>query len=264
MTWPAYLGLARDDLERRVERALAMLDACRVCPRDCDAARSRDEIGLCNVGRHARVASYFAHFGEEDCLRGWNGSGTIFFSWCNLKCQFCQNWETSNEGAGELVTARDLATMMLELQARGCHNINFVTPEHVVPQILEALPDAIDRGLRLPIVYNTSGYDSLHSIALMEGVVDIYMPDFKLWDRERSRRYLLAPDYPDAARRAIAAMHAQVGDLRVDEDGLAVRGLIIRHLVMPGMLEDTRAIMGWLGGLSRDAYVNVMDQYHPA
>jgi putative pyruvate formate lyase activating enzyme len=154
--------------------------------------------------------------------------------------------------------------MMLELQARGCHNINFVTPEHVVPQILEALPLAIEGGLRLPLVYNTSAYDSLHSLQLMDGVVDVYMPDFKLWDPERCRRLLRAPDYPEAARAAIAAMHAQVGPLRVDEDGLALRGVLVRHLVMPGMLEDTREIMAWLGALSPDTYVNVMDQYQPA
>src|SRR5207247_1741552 len=159
MTWPAYLALPRDELARRIERSLAMLDACRVCPRDCDAARSRDEIGLCNVGRHARVASYFAHFGEEDCLRGWNGSGTIFFAWCNLRCVFCQNYDISQNEAGRDVRPERLAEMMLELQARGCHNINWVTPEHVVPQILEALPLAIRGGLRLPIVYNTSAYD---------------------------------------------------------------------------------------------------------
>jgi putative pyruvate formate lyase activating enzyme len=210
------------------------------------------------------VSSFFPHFGEEDVLRGWNGSGTIFFSWCNLRCVFCQNFETSQIGEGEDVGPRELARMMLDLQTRGCHNINFVTPEHVVPQILEALPHAIDGGLRLPLVYNTSAYDSLHSIRLMDGVVDIYMPDFKLWDRERSRRYLLAPDYPEAARQVVRAMHGQVGELGVNEAGLAVRGILVRHLVMPGMLEDTREILGYLASLSRDTYVNVMDQYYPA
>jgi putative pyruvate formate lyase activating enzyme len=176
----------------------------------------------------------------------------------------CQNYETSQQGQGVEVAPQDLARMMLELQARGCHNINFVTPEHVVPQILEALPSAIERGLRLPIIYNTSAYDSLHSIRLMEGVVDIYMPDFKLWNPERARRYLLAPDYPEAARRVIRAMHEQVGELRVNEDGLAVRGLLVRHLVMPGLLEDTREIVRWVADLSPDSYVNVMDQYQSA
>jgi len=260
---PAYLALGKDELARRAERALAMLSKCRVCPRDCDAARDREELGLCNVGRYARVSSYFAHFGEEDCLRGWNGSGTIFFSFCNLRCQFCQNWETSQEGIGDVVTPARLAEMMLELQAQGCHNINFVTPEHVVPQILEALPIAIERGLRLPIVYNTSAYDSLDSLALMDGIVDIYMPDFKYWEPRPSAKILKAKDYPEVARRIIREMHRQVGDLVVGDDGLARRGLLVRHLVMPEGLDDTAQIMRWLHELSPATYVNVMDQYHP-
>lgn len=264
MPEPAYLALWRSgELAQRVERAIAMLDVCRVCPRDCEVDRSKDEIGLCRVGRTARVSTFFAHFGEEDCLRGWNGSGTIFFSWCNLRCKFCQNWETSNEGEGSLVTADELAAMMLELQARGCHNINVVTPEHVVPQLLEALPLAIERGLRLPLVYNTSGYDSLDSLALLDGIVDIYMPDFKYWDTKASAKILAAKDYPEVARTAIREMHRQVGDLVVDADGLARRGLLVRHLVMPDALEDTAAIMAWLHELSPATYVNVMDQYHP-
>lgn len=261
--WPAYLALEKDELVRRAQRAVAMLAQCRVCPRDCDAARDRDELGLCNVGRHARVSSYFAHFGEEDCLRGWNGSGTIFFSFCNLRCQFCQNWETSQEGVGDIVTPARLADMMLELQGQGCHNINFVTPEHVVPQLLEALPIAIEGGLRLPIVYNTSAYDSLDSLALMDGIVDIYMPDFKYWDAKPSAKILKAKDYPEVARRVIREMHRQVGDLVVGDDGLARRGLLVRHLVMPEALDDTDQIMRWLHELSPATYVNVMDQYHP-
>jgi putative pyruvate formate lyase activating enzyme len=176
----------------------------------------------------------------------------------------CQNYETSQIGEGVDVSPRELAAMMLRLQELGCHNINFVTPEHVVPQILEALAYAVEGGLRLPLVYNTSSYDSLHSIRLMEGVVDVYMPDFKLWHREHARKYLLAPDYPEVARQVIRAMHEQVGVLKVNEDGLARRGVLVRHLVMPGLLDDTREILRWLGELSRDTYVNVMDQYHPA
>jgi putative pyruvate formate lyase activating enzyme len=203
--------------------------------------------------------------GEEVCLRGWYGSGTIFFAWCNLRCVFCQNFETSQHGEGTEVTAPQLAATMLRLQRLGCHNINFVTPEHVVPQILEALPLAIERGLRLPLVYNTSAYDSLDSIRLMDGVVDIYLPDFKLWDAQRSLRYLLARDYPEAARQVLKAMREQVGDLRVDENGLALRGVIVRHLLMPGLLDDTARILRWLAcELSPDTYVNVMDQYYPA
>ncbi|MCS7236415.1 MAG: radical SAM protein [Armatimonadota bacterium] len=248
----------------KVEEALEALRDCTLCPRHCHVDRLADRFAVCKVGRYARVSSFFPHFGEEDVLRGWAGSGTIFFSWCNLRCVFCQNFETSQIGEGVDVTPRDLAAMMLRLQELGCHNINFVTPEHVVPQILEALPYAIEGGLRVPLVYNTSSYDSLHSIRLMDGVVDIYMPDFKLWEREHSRKYLLAPDYPEVARQVIRAMHEQVGVLKVNEDGLARRGVLVRHLVMPGLLEDTRQILRWLAELSPDTYVNVMDQYHPA
>jgi putative pyruvate formate lyase activating enzyme len=241
------------------------MSACRVCPRDCQVDRLHDRAGVCRIGRRAVVASAFPHFGEEDCLRGWRGSGTIFFSGCNLRCVFCQNFETSQLCEGTPLDAPRLAQAMLELQAAGCHNINFVTPEHVVPQLLEALPLAIERGLRLPLVYNTSAYDSLESLRLLDGVVDIYMPDFKLWHAEPCARYLGARDYPEAARAAIAAMHAQVGELKVDENGLALRGVLVRHLVMPGLLDDTREILHWLAhALSRDTYVNLMDQYFPA
>ncbi len=262
---PSYLRLGVDELRRRADEAIAALASCQVCPRDCRVDRLHDRTAVCKSGRFALVGSYFPHFGEEDCLRGWNGSGTIFFSWCNLRCSFCQNWDLSQKGEGAVVTPDRLAVMMLELQARGCHNINFVTPEHVVPQILEALPLAIRGGLRLPIVYNTSAYDSLESLRWMDGIVDIYMPDFKLWDSAAAKRYLKAPDYPEAARRVIREMHRQVGPLLTDEHGLAKRGLLIRHLVMPGMLEETRQIMEWVAReLSPDTYVNVMAQYYPA
>jgi putative pyruvate formate lyase activating enzyme len=262
---PVYVKTYEEGrLHAKVEEALEALRSCRLCPRDCGIDRLANRFAVCKSGRHARVASYFHHFGEEDVLRGWRGSGTIFFSWCNLKCVFCQNSDASQIGEGEEVSPHDLSRMMLQLQDEGCHNINFVTPEHVVPQILEALLLAVERGLRLPLVYNTSSYDSAHSIRLMDGVIDIYMPDFKLWDRERSRRYLLAPDYPDAARQVIRSMYEQVGELTVNEDGLALRGVIVRHLVMPGMLDDTREILHFLGRLSGDTYVNIMDQYYPA
>jgi len=189
---PAYVGLGVDEISRRAVQARVLLgpNRCGVCPRLCRVDRLHDVKGLCRIGRTAVVASHFAHFGEENCLRGWNGSGTIFFSGCNLRCVFCQNHDISWEVCGERVSPQRLAQMMLELQDKGCHNINFVTPEHVVPQILEALPPAIDAGLRLPIVYNTSSYDSLDSLALMDGIVDIYMPDAKVWSRERARRFL--------------------------------------------------------------------------
>jgi putative pyruvate formate lyase activating enzyme len=262
---PAYLDTYETGrLKEKVDEAVEALRRCTLCPRDCKVNRLENRFAVCKVGRLARVASHGPHFGEEDVLRGWRGSGTIFFSWCNLRCVFCQNHAISHRGEGADAAPRDLAGMMLRLQDEGCHNINVVTPEHVVPQILEGLLIAVGEGLRIPLVYNTSGYDGEHSIRLMDGVVDIYMPDFKLWDAEHSRRYLLAPDYPDAARRTIRAMHEQAGALKVNEDGLAVRGVLVRHLVMPGLLDDTREIMRFLGSLSRDTYVNIMDQYSPA
>lgn len=210
------------------------------------------------------VASAFAHHGEEDCLRGRCGSGTIFFSGCNLRCVFCQNWDISHELAGVEVSAGELARLMLELQAAGCHNINWVTPEHVVPQILEALPIAVSGGLRLPIVYNTSAYDSPESLALLDGIVDIYMPDFKLWSAAACRRYLRRADYAEVARASIAEMHRQVGPLVAGGDGLARRGLLIRHLVMPGLGEETEEILRWIAStLGPGTYVNVMAQYRP-
>jgi putative pyruvate formate lyase activating enzyme len=263
---PAYRRLYRTgELERRAREAVESLASCRVCPRDCRADRLADKTAACKTGRYARVSSYFPHVGEEDCLRGWRGSGTIFFSWCNLRCQFCQNYDISQIGHGDETRPERLAEMMLELQALGCHNINFVTPEHVVPQILEALVIAVEDGLRLPIVYNTSAYDSMDSLHQMDGVVDIYMPDFKIWDARLALKYLLARDYPEAARRAIREMHRQVGELKMDEHGLAKRGVLVRHLVMPGGVAGTREIMKFLAReVSPHTYVNVMAQYHPA
>ena len=227
--------------------------------------RLANKTAACHTGRYARVASYFPHRGEEDCLRGWRGSGTIFFSLCNLRCVFCQNFDSSQAPQGQEVSPARLAEMMLELQEQGCHNINFVTPEHVVPEILEALPLAVEDGLRLPLVYNTSAYDSLDSLRLLDGVVDIYMPDFKFWDPQLSLRYVKAKDYPEAARRAIQEMHRQVGELKLDENGLAKRGVLVRHLVMPGELAGTEAVLRFLSAeVSPDTYVNVMSQYYPA
>ena len=263
---PAYVAAFEAGvLQQRAAQAVETLRSCRVCPRNCQVDRLNNKVGVCRSGRHARVSSAFAHLGEEDCLRGWRGSGTIFFSWCNLRCVFCQNFEISQLGEGTEVAPATLTRLMLELQTSGCHNLNFVTPEHVVPQILEALVLAVERGLRLPLVYNTSAYDSPESLRLLDGLVDIYMPDFKLWRAEHCARYLGARNYAEAARTAIAVMHAQVGELKVDEQGLALRGMLVRHLVMPGLLDDTREILRWLAtALSRDTYVNVMDQYHPA
>jgi putative pyruvate formate lyase activating enzyme len=258
------VSLSRAELEARAAEAHELLgERCVVCPRGCKVDRRADVAGLCAIGRQAVVASYFAHFGEEDCLRGRRGSGTIFFSGCNLRCVFCQNHDISWEVRGEAVTPERLAEMMLQLQSNGCHNINWVTPEHVVPQILEALPLAFARGLELPIVYNTSAYDSLDSLRLLEGIVDVYMPDFKLWTGEAARRYLKRADYPDVARETIVEMNRQVGDLVLDERGMARRGLILRHLIMPGLLEETEAILRFVAAeLGTGTYVNLMGQYY--
>ncbi len=266
MTEPGYLHLYETgELKERVNRALEALRSCRVCPWNCGVNRLDNRKQVCRTGRYARVSSYFPHFGEEDCLRGWRGSGTIFFGLCNLRCVFCQNFDISQQEAGMEVEPQRLAAMMVELQELGCHNINWVTPEHVVPQILEALPLAIEKGLRLPIVYNTSAFDSLESLRLMDGIVDIYMPDFKYWYPDKAKRYLKTDRYPEVARQAIKAMFRQVGDLQIDARGLATRGLLVRHLVMPGGLEDTREIMRFLAReISPHTYVNIMDQYRPA
>ncbi|MDA2935543.1 radical SAM protein, partial [Acidobacteria bacterium AH-259-D05] len=266
ITYPSYLMLYQSgELEKRVQEGLEALADCTVCPRDCHVNRLEDKQAVCHTGRYARVASFFPHRGEERCLQGWGGSGTIFFSYCNLRCVFCQNFDVSQEGIGKITPPERLAEIMLELQDLGCHNINFVTPEHVVPQILEALAKAIPGGLRLPLVYNTSGYDSLHSLRLMEGIVDIYMPDFKFWDSPTAFRYVKAKDYVESVKAAVREMHRQVGDLIIGKDGVARRGLLVRHLVMPGGLAGTRQVMKFLREeISPDTYVNLMSQYYPA
>lgn len=262
---PAYLRFYRQgELDNRVDAALKELEDCCACPRNCRVNRLENRARICHTGRYAIVSSAFPHFGEEDCLRGWRGSGTIFFSFCNLRCVFCQNWDISQQRAGHECTAEEIADLMLALQARGCHNVNFVTPEHVAPQVIEAIAAAIPRGLRVPIVYNTSAYDAQSSLKLLEGLIDIYMPDFKVWHRESARRLLKAKDYPERARKAILEMHRQVGPLRFGPDGLARRGVLIRHLVMPGQEDEAQAIFEWLArNVSPDTYVNIMGQYQP-
>ncbi len=262
---PAYLATwRRGELQAKIERALKELEDCRACPRNCGVNRMNNETRVCHTGRYAIVSSAFPHFGEEDCLRGTRGSGTIFFGLCNLRCVFCQNWDISQQKAGREMTAEEIACLMLDLQERGCHNINFVTPEHVAPQVVEAIAAAVPRGLRLPIVYNTSAYDSLASLQMMNGLVDIYMPDFKFWKPETSLRLARAKDYAECAREAIAEMHRQVGELKFGRDGMAKRGVLIRHLVMPGQSEEAAEIFRWIAStLSLDTYVNVMSQYRP-
>ncbi|MGI6539579.1 MAG: radical SAM protein [Bacillota bacterium] len=265
-TVPSYVGLYRTgELARRAEEAVRRLSRCVICAQACNVNRIEGELGFCRTGRLAVVSSAGRHFGEEDVLVGTGGSGTIFFANCNLACVFCQNYDISACGFGKEVSRRRLADMMLSLQAKGCHNINLVSPSHVVPQVLEALVLAVEEGLRLPLVYNTGGYDALSTLKLLDGIVDIYMPDFKFADADDAERFSAAPRYPTVAQAAIREMHRQVGDLVVDEDGVARRGLILRHLVMPGKLDDTREIMRFVVRyISRDTYVNVMGQYRPA
>jgi putative pyruvate formate lyase activating enzyme len=248
----------------RVQKAFALLKSCRLCPRKCGVNRLDGELGFCETGRKAIVASFNAHFGEESPLVGRSGSGTIFIGSCNLLCSFCQNYEISHGREGAEVGAEQMALMMVQLSQVGCHNINFVTPTHVAPQILEALPYAIEKGLRVPLVYNSSGYDSRETLELLDGIFDIYMPDFKFWDNRWAERYCGASDYREVAIAALHEMHRQVGDLAVDEWGVAHRGLLVRHLVMPNQVAGTEEIMEFLAKeISPNTYVNVMDQYRP-
>jgi len=261
---PGYLALFRSgELKRRVQAAYERLHACDFCGRECRVDR-HERVGVCKTGVRALVASYHPHLGEEDPLRGWRGSGTIFFAWCNLNCQFCQNYDISQLGHGNEVEPEELAEMMLALQEHGCHNINLVSPTHVVAPILAALLIAAQAGLRLPLVWNSGGYDSLAALELLDGVVDIYMPDMKYADEEIAHKYSGIRNYPQVNQAAVREMHRQVGDLVLDENGIALRGLLVRHLVLPQGLAGTPVIARFLAEqVSRDTYINVMDQYRP-
>lgn len=262
---PAYLSLSSEELKQRARSTFARMQCCDLCARVCEVDRLGGELGVCKTGLRAKIASYGPHLGEEDPLRGWKGSGTIFFARCNLRCQFCQNNDISQADAGKEVTAQELASIMLELQTRGCHNINLVSPSHVVPQILAALPLAVDAGLRIPLVYNTGGYDSLETLQVLDGIVDIYMPDMKFADGGVANKYSRALDYPQVNRAAVKEMHRQVGDLQIDGDGLATRGLLVRHLVLPRSLAGTKQIVQFIADeLSTNTYLNLMAQYRPA
>ena len=260
---PAYIETYNKGLlQERIAQAHEILHACTLCPRACGVDRVSGELGVCQTGERAIVSSFNPHFGEESPLVGSHGSGTIFFARCNLLCLFCQNYEISHEGEGVPFSSEQLAQTMLLLQERGCHNINFVTPSHVVPQILTALDKAIPLGLRVPLVYNTGGYDRSETLRILEGVFDIYMPDFKFWDSKVAKEFCDAQDYPEVAQQALKEMHRQVGDLVIDEQGIAQRGLLIRHLVLPQGLAGTREVMRFLAReVSPGSYVNIMAQY---
>ncbi|UCE89458.1 MAG: radical SAM protein [Pseudomonadota bacterium] len=263
---PAYHALqSSGELAARVTEARRHLEDCDLCARYCHVNRLATIKGaVCRTGERALVSSFGAHHGEERPLRGWNGSGTIFFTWCNLRCVYCQNWDISQKGLGREVTVEALAGMMLQLQAQGCHNINLVSPSHVVAQIIEAVYLAANAGLRLPLVYNTGGYDSAEALALLDGIIDIYMPDMKYGDPQIAHEYSHVRDYVQFNQASVREMHRQVGDLRIDNNGLAVRGLLVRHLVLPENLAGTEQVLQFIATeISRDTWLNLMDQYHP-
>lgn len=262
---PAYIhAYETGSLKKKAEKACQALKNCTLCPRECGVNRTAGETGICQTGKKAVVCSFHAHFGEESPLVGTNGSGTIFFTYCNLMCNFCQNYEISHGGDGEAVVPEQIARMMLILEEQGCHNINFVSPSHVVPQILAAVCLAVEEGLSVPLVYNTGSYDKVETLKLLEGVVDIYMPDFKFQEPDIAESTCNAKDYREYARKAILEMHRQVGDLVTNESGVAEQGLIIRHLVLPNNLAGTLEAMMFISQhVSKNSYVNIMPQYRP-
>ena len=248
----------------RIAEAEAALKTCNLCPRQCGVDRTSGEKGFCEAGWLPEISSYGPHYGEERPLVGRNGSGTIFFTHCNLACLFCQNYRISRLGQGQAIPFEGLSRIMIHLQEQGCHNINFVSPSHFAAQIVQALPSAIEQGLTVPLVYNTGGYDAVETLTWLDGIFDIYMPDYKFTDGEIAARYTQAPDYPEVVQAALKEMHRQVGDLVMDEEGIALRGLLVRHLVLPEGLAGTGGAMHFLATeISRHTYVNIMDQYHP-
>jgi putative pyruvate formate lyase activating enzyme len=262
---PSYISLfEKGELHKRIEILNEFLKECRLCPRECQANRLDGELGYCEAGSELMVSSAFPHFGEEPPLVGFHGSGTIFLTHCNLRCIFCQNYDISHLGRGDRISASGMARAMIRLQETGCHNINFVTPTHFAPQIVASLPEAIKMGLHVPIVYNCSGYESLEVVRLLDGVIDIYMPDAKYMDEKYSKRFSNASDYPEVLRKVLKEMHRQVGDLAINSKGIAERGLLIRHLVMPGGVASSEAVLRFIAEeISVHSYVNIMDQYRP-
>jgi putative pyruvate formate lyase activating enzyme len=263
---PGYVRLFQEGrLQERAEEAMARLARCRLCPRHCDVNRLEDERGHCRAGLHPLVASWNAHSWEEPPISGTRGSGTVFFGGCSGRCRFCQNYPISQLGVGQEVATPDLGAMMLELQVRGCHNVNLVTPSHFIPQILAALVIAAAQGLHLPLVYNCSGYDDVEALRLLDGVVDIYLPDAKYADDENAREYSGFPRYVEANRAALREMYRQVGELQLDGDGVAVRGMIVRHMVLPGGIAGTGRVLRWIArDLSPTVHVSLLAQYFPA
>ncbi len=263
---PKYIETYKKGYFKDIRKQLKIaMDRCELCPRECKINRNLNETGICNTGKLARVASYGPHHGEESCLVGRNGSGTIFFSNCNLLCNFCQNFEISHKGEGYEVSSEKLADIMLVLQKKGCHNINLVTPSHIVTQLVSALEIAISKGLNIPLIYNTSAYDKVGTLKLLDGIIDIYMPDFKFMNPKIAQITCNTDDYPKVAKNALKEMHRQVGNLRINENRIATNGLLIRHLVMPSNFSSTAQVMKYIASeISEHSFVNIMPQYRPA
>lgn len=262
----SYIKLyERGILKKRKEGLNKLLEKCHLCPRKCLVNRLQDEKGFCGAGKRVAVSSYNLHFGEEPPISGYRGSGTIFFTHCNLRCCFCQNYPISQLGNGQEVEIPQLAKMMLKLQELGAHNINFVTPTHFVPQIVEALEVAVREGLNIPLVYNSGGYDSVETLKLLDGIVDIYMPDAKYSNPQSARTYSRADDYFEVNKKALLEMHRQVGDLKMDREGIAEQGILVRHLVLPEDVVGSRRVLEFIGrNISQNTYMSIMAQYHPA
>jgi putative pyruvate formate lyase activating enzyme len=263
--YPSYLDSCQNGkLQKIIEQGFKLLESCCICPRKCGVNRLKDEKGFCKTGIKPRICSYMPHHGEEPPISGTQGSGTIFFSYCNMACVYCQNYEFSQSGQGREVDSEELAKSMLELQKIGCHNINLVTPTHVMPQILKALESAINKGLKIPLVYNTGGYELAEIIKLLDGIVDIYLPDMRYGDGNTAVRYSSAPDYPKYNWEAVKEMHKQVGVAEIDDKGIIKKGIIIRHLVLPNNISGTDKIMKFISEeISKDTYISLMSQYCP-
>ncbi len=260
-----YQKIRKEYFQQKIRKGFEILRRCSLCPRNCGVDRLKGEKGFCGAGSKLSIASFNAHFGEEPPITGTGGSGTIFFSHCNLRCVFCQNYPISQLGNGRVSSIQRVAEMMISLQRRGCHNINLVTPTPYVPQVLAALYMAAQLGLEIPLVYNCGGYESIDALGLLEGIVDIYLPDMKYSDREVAKLLSSASDYPDANRKAIREMYRQVGEFRTNGNGIGVKGLIIRHLVLPNDQSGTEDILGFIArDISPYTHISLMGQYFPA
>lgn len=264
MKYPSYLNLNKTEFKKRIDKAYQLLKPCLTCPRQCKVNRLTDETGFCRAGKYAIISSASPHFGEERPLVGQFGSGTIFFTHCNLACVFCQNYDTSQLAMGQTIDNENLANLMINLQSQGCHNINLVSPTPYLYPIIDAINRASKQGLQIPIIYNTNAYDSIDSLKLLNGIVDIYMPDLKYADDKIAKKYSLVDNYFAVAKKAIKEMHQQVGDLKI-EKGIAKKGLLIRHLVLPNNLAGTKEIVKFISKeVSKDSFLNIMDQYYPS